>query len=170
MRVQCINKTRALRCSVGFSCSFDIPFSLFLCSQWASGSLFFFLFSSLTLHSWCILCLYRRPMSWWPSRSLKTVRVSEGTRGRKEVERQERRDDSIIPISFTENEEVKETTLRELKMLRTLKQDNIVELKEAFRRRGKLYLVFEYVERVSPTAPLFHSERTHSSITPSLEV
>uniref|UniRef100_A0A1A8IFD0 mitogen-activated protein kinase n=1 Tax=Nothobranchius kuhntae TaxID=321403 RepID=A0A1A8IFD0_NOTKU len=32
-------------------------------------------------------------------------------------------------------------------MLRTLKQDNIVELKEAFRRRGKLYLVFEYVER-----------------------
>ncbi|KFP68747.1 Cyclin-dependent kinase-like 5, partial [Cariama cristata] len=46
-----------------------------------------------------------------------------------------------------ENEEVKETTLRELKMLRTLKQENIVELKEAFRRRGKLYLVFEYVEK-----------------------
>lgn len=55
-----------------------------------------------------------------------------------------------------ENEEVKETTLRELKMLRTLKQENIVELKEAFRRRGKLYLVFEYVEKVSlplQTAP-----------------
>lgn len=51
-------------------------------------------------------------------------------------------------FSPAENEEVKETTLRELKMLRTLKQDNIVELKEAFRRRGKLYLVFEYVERV----------------------
>lgn len=33
-------------------------------------------------------------------------------------------------------------------MLRTLKQENIVELKEAFRRRGKLYLVFEYVEKV----------------------
>ncbi|XP_035377647.1 cyclin-dependent kinase-like 5 isoform X1 [Electrophorus electricus] len=46
-----------------------------------------------------------------------------------------------------ENEEVKETTLRELKMLRTLKQENIVELKDAFRRRGKLYLVFEYVEK-----------------------
>lgn len=55
----------------------------------------------------------------------------------------------------TENEEVKETTLRELKMLRTLKQDNIVELKEAFRRRGKLYLVFEYVEKVS-TKYLFY--------------
>lgn len=46
-----------------------------------------------------------------------------------------------------ENEDVKRTTLRELKMLRSLKQDNIVELREAFRRKGKLYLVFEYVER-----------------------
>ncbi|XP_076446086.1 uncharacterized protein LOC143283715 isoform X2 [Babylonia areolata] len=46
-----------------------------------------------------------------------------------------------------ENEDVKRTTLRELKMLRTLKQENIVELREAFRRKGKLYLVFEYVER-----------------------
>ncbi|XP_016349615.1 cyclin-dependent kinase-like 5 isoform X3 [Sinocyclocheilus anshuiensis] len=46
-----------------------------------------------------------------------------------------------------ENEEVKETTMRELKMLRTLKQENIVELKEAFRQRGKLYLVFEYMEK-----------------------
>ncbi|XP_052396350.1 cyclin-dependent kinase-like 5 isoform X2 [Carassius gibelio] len=46
-----------------------------------------------------------------------------------------------------ENEEVKETTLRELKMLRSLKQENIVELKEAFRQRGKLFLVFEYVEK-----------------------
>lgn len=57
----------------------------------------------------------------------------------------------ISPLSHlpAENEEVKETTLRELKMLRTLKQENIVELKEAFRRRGKLYLVFEYVEKVS---------------------
>ena len=63
----------------------------------------------------------------------------------------------------TENEEVKETTLRELKMLRTLKQDNIVELKEAFRRRGKLYLVFEYVERVSfQLLLLFH--RVHTLI------
>ena len=56
---------------------------------------------------------------------------------------------TLLMLSPTENEEVKETTLRELKMLRTLKQENIVELKEAFRRRGKLYLVFEYVERVS---------------------
>lgn len=55
---------------------------------------------------------------------------------------------SCLSHLHAENEEVKETTLRELKMLRTLKQENIVELKEAFRRRGKLYLVFEYVEKV----------------------
>uniref|UniRef100_A0A674DQF9 Cyclin dependent kinase like 5 n=1 Tax=Salmo trutta TaxID=8032 RepID=A0A674DQF9_SALTR len=54
---------------------------------------------------------------------------------------------SCLSLLSPENEEVKETTLRELKMLRTLKQENIVELKEAFRRRGKLYLVFEYVEK-----------------------
>lgn len=60
----------------------------------------------------------------------------------------------VVPL-FAENEEVKETTLRELKMLRTLKQENIVELKEAFRRRGKLYLVFEYVEKVSALQLLF---------------
>lgn len=41
-------------------------------------------------------------------------------------------------------------------MLRTLKQDNIVELKEAFRRRGKLYLVFEYVEKVSSKQAFFY--------------
>ncbi|CAG5122455.1 unnamed protein product, partial [Candidula unifasciata] len=37
--------------------------------------------------------------------------------------------------------------MRELKMLRTLKQENIVELREAFKRKGKLYLVFEYVDK-----------------------
>ena len=28
-----------------------------------------------------------------------------------------------------------------------MKQKNIVELKEAFRRKGKMFLVFEYVEK-----------------------
>lgn len=51
-------------------------------------------------------------------------------------------------LYITENDDVRRTTLRELKMLRSLKQENIVELREAFRRKGKLYLVFEYVERV----------------------
>jgi len=42
---------------------------------------------------------------------------------------------------------VRKTTLREVKILRMLRQPNIVSLKEAFRRKGKLYLVFEYVEK-----------------------
>ncbi|GFR73214.1 cyclin-dependent kinase-like 5, partial [Elysia marginata] len=46
-----------------------------------------------------------------------------------------------------ENDDVRRTTMRELKMLRALKQENIVELREAFKRKGKLYLVFEYVEK-----------------------
>ena len=32
-------------------------------------------------------------------------------------------------------------------MLRILRHKNIVELKEAFKRKGRIYLVFEYVEK-----------------------
>ena len=45
---------------------------------------------------------------------------------------------------FKESEDddaVRRTTIRELKVLRQLKHQNIVNLIEAFRRRGKLYLV-----------------------------
>ncbi|KAL0489368.1 cyclin-dependent kinase-like protein [Acrasis kona] len=52
---------------------------------------------------------------------------------------------------FKENESkdeaLRKTTLREVKMLRLLKQENIVMLIEAFRRKSKLHLVFEYVEK-----------------------
>eukprot|EP01116_Phalansterium_solitarium_P012113 TRINITY_DN2811_c0_g1_i1.p1 TRINITY_DN2811_c0_g1~~TRINITY_DN2811_c0_g1_i1.p1 ORF type:complete len:462 (+),score=149.10 TRINITY_DN2811_c0_g1_i1:133-1518(+) len=44
------------------------------------------------------------------------------------------------------DETVRKTTKREVKILRMLKHDNIVALREAFRARGKLYLVFEYVD------------------------
>ncbi|KIY97072.1 cyclin-dependent kinase-like protein [Monoraphidium neglectum] len=45
-----------------------------------------------------------------------------------------------------DDEIVRKTTLREVKMLRMLRQENIVDLKEAFRRKKRLYLVFEYIE------------------------
>lgn len=32
-------------------------------------------------------------------------------------------------------------------MLRLLRSENIVDLKEAFKRKGRIYLVFEYVEK-----------------------
>jgi cyclin-dependent kinase-like len=69
---------------------------------------------------------------------------------------------SVVAIKkFKENtdedEIVKKTTMREVKMLRTLKHENIVVLKEAFKRypifafkrnrKGKLYLVFEFVDK-----------------------
>lgn len=46
-----------------------------------------------------------------------------------------------------EDEAVRKTTLREVKILRIMKHENIVQLKEAFRRKGKLYLVFEFIEK-----------------------
>mmetsp|Transcript_16335 Transcript_16335/g.24615 ORF Transcript_16335/g.24615 Transcript_16335/m.24615 type:complete len:754 (-) Transcript_16335:207-2468(-) len=46
-----------------------------------------------------------------------------------------------------DDEVLRKTALREVKLLRLLRHCNIVSLTEAFRRKGKLYLVFEYVER-----------------------
>ena len=45
--------------------------------------------------------------------------------------------DAPFPLT-TEDEIVRKTTLREVKMLRALRQENIVSLKEAFRRKQKL--------------------------------
>ncbi|EEY69272.1 cyclin-dependent kinase, putative [Phytophthora infestans T30-4] len=59
--------------------------------------------------------------------------------------------ETVAIKKFKENEDddpmVRKTTLREVKLLRFLKHGNIVALKEAFRRKGRLYLVFEYVEK-----------------------
>jgi len=54
---------------------------------------------------------------------------------------------AIKKFKETEDEIVKKTMSRELRALQNLKHENIVEYKEAFKRKGNLYLVFEYVER-----------------------
>jgi cyclin-dependent kinase-like len=46
-----------------------------------------------------------------------------------------------------DDESLRKSTLREVKVLRMLRHENIVLLKEAFRRKERLYLVFEFVER-----------------------
>lgn len=46
-----------------------------------------------------------------------------------------------------EDEQVRKTSLREVRVLKQLKHDNVITLLEVFRRKGKLYLVFEYVEK-----------------------
>ena len=56
--------------------------------------------------------------------------------------------ETVAIKKFKESEEdlnVKKTTVREVKILKVLDQHNIVKLKEAFRKKGIVYLVFEYV-------------------------
>ena len=42
---------------------------------------------------------------------------------------------------------VKKTMKRELKMLQLMHHENIVDFQDAFKRKGNLFLVFEYVEK-----------------------
>ena len=44
-----------------------------------------------------------------------------------------------------EDEAVRKTTSREVKVLKLLRHPNVVELREAFRKKGVVYLVFDYV-------------------------
>eukprot|EP00241_Pyramimonas_parkeae_P002863 CAMPEP_0114248296 /NCGR_PEP_ID=MMETSP0058-20121206/13497_1 /TAXON_ID=36894 /ORGANISM="Pyramimonas parkeae, CCMP726" /LENGTH=456 /DNA_ID=CAMNT_0001361693 /DNA_START=334 /DNA_END=1700 /DNA_ORIENTATION=- len=76
--------------------------------------------------------------------------VGEGAYGVVLKCRNKETNEVVAVKKFKESEDdeiVRKTTLREVKVLRTLKQENIVNLKEAFRRKAKLYLVFEYVEK-----------------------
>ena len=54
---------------------------------------------------------------------------------------------AIKKFKETNDELVKKTMKRELRMLQLLNHENIVCFKEAFKRKGNLFLVFEYVER-----------------------
>lgn len=54
---------------------------------------------------------------------------------------------AIKKFKETEDEIVKKTMRRELKMLQLLKHENVVEFKNAFKKKGNLFLVFEYVEK-----------------------
>ena len=45
-----------------------------------------------------------------------------------------------------DTEEVRKTALREVRILKQLRHENIVSLLEVFRRRRKLYLVFEFMD------------------------
>ncbi|EGR28842.1 hypothetical protein IMG5_167940 [Ichthyophthirius multifiliis] len=55
---------------------------------------------------------------------------------------------AIKKFKETEDDEiVRKNIQREVKMLRLLRHKNIVDLKEAFKRKGRIYLVFEYVEK-----------------------
>lgn len=55
---------------------------------------------------------------------------------------------AIKKFKESEDDEIlRKTTLREVKILRMLRHVNIVCLKEAFKRKSKLYLVFEFADK-----------------------
>lgn len=54
---------------------------------------------------------------------------------------------AIKKFKETEDDQiVKKTTMREVKILKMVRHPNLVELKEAFRKKGIVYLVFQYVQ------------------------
>lgn len=55
---------------------------------------------------------------------------------------------AIKKFKETEDDEgVKKSIQREVKMLRALRHPNIIQLKEAFKKKGKVLLVFHFVEK-----------------------
>ena len=75
--------------------------------------------------------------------------VGEGAYGKVFKCKNKQNSEYVAMKQFKEvdDDQVKKTMSRELKVLQMLKHDNIVEFKEAFKRKGNLYLVFEYVEK-----------------------
>ena len=53
---------------------------------------------------------------------------------------------AIKKFKETEDQQIRKTIQREIKMLRLLSHPNIVQLKEAFKKKGRINLVFEYLE------------------------
>lgn len=49
-------------------------------------------------------------------------------------------------LESEEDKQVKKIAMREIRMLKQLRHDNLVNLIEVFRRKRRLYLVFEYVD------------------------
>ncbi len=77
--------------------------------------------------------------------------IGEGTYG-KVFKAQERESGVVVAIKkFKQNEDedshVRKTMFREIKVLQEYRHDNIVNLREVFREKGKLYLIFDYIER-----------------------
>ncbi|KAJ3281992.1 Cyclin-dependent kinase-like 3, partial [Borealophlyctis nickersoniae] len=75
--------------------------------------------------------------------------IGEGTYGMVMKCRNKETGQIVAIKKFKESEDdlqIRKTALREVRMLKQLKNDNIVNLLEVFRRKGKLYLVFEHVD------------------------
>ena len=57
-------------------------------------------------------------------------------------------DDHVtIVYNFIKLLQVRKTVLREIRVLKDFKHENIIKLLQVFRDKGKLYLVFEFMEK-----------------------
>jgi cyclin-dependent kinase-like len=77
--------------------------------------------------------------------------IGEGTYG-KVFKAQSREDGRVVAIKkFKQDEEedphVRKTMMREIKVLKEFRHVNIVNLRDVFREKGKLFLIFDYVEK-----------------------
>lgn len=76
--------------------------------------------------------------------------IGEGTYG-KVFKAQEKESGRVVAIKkFKQREDedphVRKTMLREIKVLKEFRHDNIVNLRSVFREKGKLYLIFDFVQ------------------------
>lgn len=62
-----------------------------------------------------------------------------------------------------ENEHVKKIAMREIRMLKLMRHHNVVSLLEFFQRKGRLHLIFEYVDNTV----LDYIERSPQGLDPS---
>jgi len=77
--------------------------------------------------------------------------IGEGTYG-KVFKAQERATGVLVAIKkFKQREDedphVRKTMYREIKVLKDYRNQNIVNLRHVFREHGKLYLIFDYIEK-----------------------
>jgi len=77
--------------------------------------------------------------------------IGEGTYG-KVFKAQSKEDGRVVAIKkFKQDEEedphVRKTMMREIKVLKEFRHVNIVNLRDVFREKGKLFLIFDYVEK-----------------------
>ena len=77
--------------------------------------------------------------------------IGEGTYG-KVFKAQDKETGSVVAIKkFKQREDedphARKTMMREIKILKEFRHLNIVNLKDVFREKGKLYLIFDYIQR-----------------------
>jgi len=82
----------------------------------------------------------------------KLTTIGEGAYGVVLKARHKETDEIVAIKKFKEregddDEQNRKASVREVKILKAMKHANIVEMKEAFRRRGTLYVVFEYMDK-----------------------